>query len=258
LLALLRHPACRLAESAGLTSRAVDALDLMAFRAVLPGAGFPGLRTALETVDPRGPARRLSGPSRASAHALLDALVVALTPLAALGEGPDAPLSAFVAALQTGYAAIAGETDAEDHVETTRFLEELSDAAPASEPISPLSFPGVLAALMAGRVVRPARPRHPRLHILGPLEARLLAFDRVVLGGLNDGVWPPAPQSDAWINRPLRAQLGLPAPEGRIGLSAHDFEQGLGARETVLTRAKKAGGAPTIPSRWLQRLEAAA
>ncbi|GLK76297.1 double-strand break repair protein AddB [Methylopila jiangsuensis] len=258
LLALLRHPACRLAQSADLNDRAVDALDLMAFRAPLPGEGFAGLARALETVDPRGPARRLSGAARASAHALLAALTAALAPLAALKAETEAPLSAFVAALVSGYAALAGEAETEDHAEAVRFLEELSDAAPASDPISALSFPGVLAALMGGRVVRPPRPRHPRLHILGPLEARLLAFHRVALGGLNDGVWPPAPQSDAWINRPLRAQLGLPAPERRIGLSAHDFEQGLGAREVVLTRARKAGGAPTIPSRWLQRLEAAA
>ncbi|MFD1704314.1 PD-(D/E)XK nuclease family protein, partial [Methylopila henanensis] len=140
-----------------------------------------------------------------------------------------------------------------DAEELGRFLDELADAAASADPIAPRSFPGVVEALMAGRTVRPRRDRHPRLRILGPLEARLISVDRIVLGGLNDGVWPPAPQSDAWINRPLRAELGLAQPERRIGLSAHDFCQLLGAREAVLTRAAKAGGAPTIPSRWLQR-----
>jgi ATP-dependent helicase/nuclease subunit B len=53
----------------------------------------------------------------------------------------------------------------------------------------------------------------------------------------------------------MRRALGLPAPERRIGLSAHDFAQALGAREVVLTRASRVEGAPTVPSRWLLRLD---
>ena len=53
-------------------------------------------------------------------------------------------------------------------------------------------------------------------------------------------------------------QLGLDLPERRIGLSAHDFAQALGAREVILTRAAKLGGAPTVASRFVQRLAAVA
>src|SRR5262249_15669362 len=50
--------------------------------------------------------------------------------------------------------------------------------------------------------------------------------------------------------------LGLPTPERRIGLSAHDFAQALGAPTLYLSRAVKVDGVPTVPSRWLQRLNA--
>ena len=112
----------------------------------------------------------------------------------------------------------------------------------------------------AGRRRAPRRRGggHPRLQILGLLEARLLSFDRVLLAGLDETVWPPAVQTDAFLNRPMRAALGLSAPERRIGQTAHDFVAALGAREAILSRAKKRGGEPTVASRFLQRMAAAA
>ena len=97
-----------------------------------------------------------------------------------------------------------------------------------------------------------------RVRILGPLEARLTESDRVVLGGLAEGTWPPDSNNDAWLSRPMRLALGLDLPERRIGLSAHDFAQLLGARDVILSRAAKIAGAPTVPSRFIQRLAAIA
>jgi ATP-dependent helicase/nuclease subunit B len=54
----------------------------------------------------------------------------------------------------------------------------------------------------------------------------------------------------------MRSELGLPSPERRLGLSAHDFFQGLAQKNVIVTRAEKRGGAPTVESRWLQRLRA--
>src|SRR5581483_8379983 len=51
---------------------------------------------------------------------------------------------------------------------------------------------------------------------------------------------------------------GLDLPERRIGLAAHDFAQALGAKQVVLTRAAKSGGAPAVASRFLQRMAALA
>ncbi|MFA6279467.1 MAG: double-strand break repair protein AddB [Bdellovibrionales bacterium] len=102
-------------------------------------------------------------------------------------------------------------------------------------------------------VVRPAYGQHPRLHVLGPLEARLLHYDLIILGGLNEGTWPPQAAIDPWLSRPMKKQLGLPLPERRIGLSAHDFAQLASAPQVMITRARRVGGAPAVPSRfWLQ------
>ena len=123
-----------------------------------------------------------------------------------------------------------------------------SDAA-TGLTVAPHDYVELFAAALTGRVVR--RPPLPgvRVRILGPLEARLTDSDRVVLGGLVEGTWPPEPTTDAWLSRPMRKELGLDLPERRIGLSAHDFAQLLGAREVILTRAAKLAGAPTAPSR---------
>ncbi|MHC2104956.1 double-strand break repair protein AddB [Methylobacterium sp.] len=99
---------------------------------------------------------------------------------------------------------------------------------------------------------------HPRLRILGLLEARLLSVDRVVLGGLDEGVWPVRTLTDAFLNRPMRERVGLNPPERRIGQMAHDFVQALGCRDALITRALKREGSPTVPSRLIQRLRALA
>jgi ATP-dependent helicase/nuclease subunit B len=117
-------------------------------------------------------------------------------------------------------------------------------------------YPPLFAALMRGRAVRPAWGRHPRLAIWGPLEARLQHVDRMILGGLNEGSWPPEMPSDAWFSRPMRAAFGLPPPERRIGLSAHDFTQALAAPEVFLTRSLRVAGTPSVPARWLLRIDA--
>jgi ATP-dependent helicase/nuclease subunit B len=90
--------------------------------------------------------------------------------------------------------------------------------------------------------------------IWGTLEARVQGADLVILGGLNDGIWPQLPPPDPWLNRQMRLQCGLLLPERRVGLAAHDFQQAVAARRVVLTRALRDAEAQTVPSRWLNRL----
>ena len=134
------------------------------------------------------------------------------------------------------------------------FVAELDPALDTLAPIGGASYPPLLEALMAGEVVRPRFGTHPRLAILGPLEARLQRFDVMILAGLNEGTWPMQTEVDPWLSRPMRAQFGLPQPERRIGQAAHDFQQAFCAGTVVLTRAERVGGSPTVPSRWLTRL----
>ncbi len=135
------------------------------------------------------------------------------------------------------------------------WLENLQSAAHHFPALSGEEYAGLFGNLLRAVTVRPNRGQHPRLGILGPLEARLLQADLTILAGLNEGNWPPETAIDPWMSRPMKKDFGLPLPERRIGLSAHDFVQLASAPEVVLTRARRAGNAPTVPSRFLLQLE---
>lgn len=113
---------------------------------------------------------------------------------------------------------------------------------------------GALDALISGRMVKPRAGGHPRAFIWGALEARLQHVDTLLMGGLNEGVWPQAGQEDPFLSRSMKAAIGLEPPERRIGQAAHDFQMAMGAPEVVLSRSFRSGKAPTVASRWLQRL----
>jgi ATP-dependent helicase/nuclease subunit B len=176
------------------------------------------------------------------------------------------PFAAVAAAHSRAVSALsadwAGKVWAFSEIDGETLLGAFSDVQEADCPhalkLRPADYPEAFEAALAGRIVRrPAKPES-RVRILGPLEARLQNADRVVLGGLVEGVWPPDPQTDPWLSRPMRRELGLDLPERRIGLSAHDFAQALGAREVVLSFSAKREGSPAVASRFLQRLAAVA
>jgi ATP-dependent helicase/nuclease subunit B len=102
--------------------------------------------------------------------------------------------------------------------------------------------------------VREDHEVHPQIMIWGTLEARVQGADLLVLGGLNDGIWPQTAPPDPWMNRQMRKAAGLLLPDRKIGLSAHDYQQAMAARTVVLTRATRDAEAETVPSRWLNRL----
>ncbi len=116
-------------------------------------------------------------------------------------------------------------------------------------------FLRLMRQLMTGIVVRPRVGKHPRLSILGPLEARMLSADVIVLGGLNEGIWPATPTPGPFLSRGMRREMKLSLPERRYGLAAHDFFE-LAANPTVyLSRSKRSDSGPTIASRWVWRLQ---
>ena len=115
-----------------------------------------------------------------------------------------------------------------------------------------------IGGLMQGVAVRPRSNRHPQLAIWGPLEARLQSADLLVMAGLNEGTWPSMPTPDPFLAPAIRRALDLPGLARRTGFQAHDFAAGLGAPEVLLTRSLREGGAPSVASRFWQRLRAAA
>lgn len=249
-LALARHPRAGFGLDDAARRRAVRALDL-GLRGLAPGPGVAGLRVKLAQ-----DARRAQ-----AAAPLLDALENA-------ADGwPDrqkAPFTDFLLAHLAAAEALAASADepggqrlwrGEDGEAGAALLAELRESAEVLDEIAADDYAAAFSQILAGASVRRRAPAHPRLSILGPLEARLQSADVVILGGLNEGVWPGEAESDPFLSRPMRRALGLPSPERRIGLSAHDFAQLAAAPEVALARAARAGGAPAKPSRWIVRLK---
>ena len=133
-------------------------------------------------------------------------------------------------------------------------MQELSAEAPHGGDFSALAYRDLFEALIAKGEVRESVQGDPDIMFWGTLEARVQGCDLVILGGLNDSVWPKAPEPDPWLNRQMRKSAALLLPERQIGLSAHDYQQAVAAPRVILTRATRDAEAETVPSRWINRL----
>jgi ATP-dependent helicase/nuclease subunit B len=275
LLALLKHALLRL--DLGERNIALAALERAVLRGPRPNTGSRGLAAALQSIraaigsfrggdrtelhwsDPR---TELTNTELDAAADLVDRLSAALAPLESLGGGTHS--LAEIANRHRDVLALLSRHDGKqaafvgpDGAKLAEALDELAASESAADfEIAAADYVELFSAALADRVVRRPIRSGTRVRILGLLEARLTESDRVVLGSLVEGTWPPDSRNDAWLNRPMRLQLGLDLPERRIGLTAHDFAQMLGARDVFLTHAAKLAGAPTVQSRFVQRLAA--
>lgn len=136
------------------------------------------------------------------------------------------------------------------------FLTELSAHASLMGEIKPSSYPDIFTFLISGISVRAQYGMHPRLDILGPIESRLNHPNVCIIAGLNEGTFPTLPEAGPWLSRQMRQTLGLPALETKIATQEMDFAHCFCAPEVYLTRSLKTDGSPTIPSRFLSRIEA--
>ncbi len=141
----------------------------------------------------------------------------------------------------------------EDGEKLVAVLRELISGA-AGFRCETREIPAILDALILPETVKPSAIGDSRIALWGVLEARLQDVDLVILGGMNEGSWPRKVEAGPFLSRFIGAEIGLAPPERRIGQAAHDFVAALGNREVVLTRAIRVDGAPSTPSRWLQRL----
>lgn len=172
------------------------------------------------------------------------------------------PLGEMIAAHRAAAEALAGvalyEKEAGQMLHAA--LERFALAAESSGygEAAPVDYPALFAEALndGGEVREEPWASHPRLKMWGQLEARSQTAETVIVGGLVEGSWPATPAVDPWLSRPMRARVGLPPPERRVGLSAHDFAQCAAAPRVVLSYSTKADGAPTAPARWLSRLTA--
>ena len=255
LLALLKHPLAAAGLLPADCREAARTLERDCLRGPRPGPGLAGLR------------------NRRGAKTFLDRLSACLQPLLCLVEAADATPDRALSALIQAAEALAA-TDAmpgavglwagEDGAALAQHLAALHEALPVLPPQAIVRLPALLDAALAGIAVRSRRSlrgragaEHPRVFIWGLLEARLQSADVLVLGGLVEGVWPPLAESGPWMNRAMRAAAGLPSPEERVGLAAHDFAMAAcAAPYVVLSAPRRRDGAPAVASRWLVRLDA--
>jgi ATP-dependent helicase/nuclease subunit B len=275
LLSVLKHPLAACGRVPGAFRASARQLERLVLRGPRPASGFTGLRAAAQVrheraLDLAAEGRRARDNADPQDYddvlALIDRIAAIGAPITELQQAPIVMLPDYVRAHIAFCEALAASDemsgaarlwcgDAGEALAT--FVSELLEAGTGLGPIPPTRYLALFDSLLAGRMVRPRFGAHPRLAILGPLEARLQHFDVTVLGGLNEGSWPPDPSVDPWMGRTMRADFGLPSPERRIGLSAHDFAQAFCAEEIILTRSARVDGAPSMPSRWLTRLEVA-
>jgi ATP-dependent helicase/nuclease subunit B len=272
LLALLKHSLLRLGAKPNAHARAIAALECAVLRGPRPRPGSAGLMHALATfkatrdeLHRNDPRKFVSPTDLEAAGQLAERLKQALAPLEALARksvGLRELAQTHCKALEAlvSYDGVIAAYVGTDGLQLQRVFETIDDSeASGTLVLAAADYPDVFHLLCSGRAERrPSENSNPRVRIFGLLEARLQNADRVVLGGLNEGSWPPDTRSDPWLSRPMRLELGLNLPELRVGLSAHDFAQALGAPEVILTRAAKQAGAPTVRSRFLQRVAAVA
>ncbi len=281
LLALIKHPLCRLDGPQSTFKDAVEALELALLRGTRPAAGSGGLardfdRFRAELAKLRGgetsslhasePRTRLKDKQLDRAQSLIAALQRALAPLESLSSSKPYDF----AELAKRHRDVLIELSRDQHgvalvfeghqglALASAFDELLGERTQRGLMVQLADYPEVFETAFGDRMVRRPEATNAALRIYGPLEARLTRSDRVIIGGLVEGVWPPAPRIDPWLSRPMRHELGLDLPERRIGLSAHDFAQLLGSDDVILSHAAKVGAAPSVASRFLHRLKAVA
>ena len=265
LLAILKHPMTRLGLDQKALARVRRTLERYGLRGPRPD-GWDGLTARLtkeraDAAEAKPPAEtRVAhlGEALEAVPILRQAVSLAAAPYDDGLATPSAAAGALTHALEALAAEPGGERGAPWSGQSGETLSQMladliaeSDALPA---VTPAAFSELIDDLLARQIVRPGGASHPRLRILGVLEARLVRTDLLIVAGLEEGSWPRHAPVDPLLSRPMRERLGLPPPERRIGLSAHDFAQAACAPEVVLLNAERRDGAPAVASRWLWRL----
>ncbi|MFN4042455.1 MAG: double-strand break repair protein AddB [Brevundimonas sp.] len=257
LLALLKHARRRPELSTEIAARTLEGKGL---RGPRPRDWTALLRKLEQAGQPRdgqaapSPERlaRLSE-ARSLAETLQGLVEAARAPFA----GGRAPLDKAATALTELIEALAGPAAwaGRDGEAAAGLMSALIEQGEALGGVTPDELAALVAELIAAETVRTGGASHPRLRILGAIEARLARADLMILAGLEEGVWPRPAPTDPFLSRPMRKALDLPAPERRLGQTAQDFVQAACAPEAVMVVRERRGGQPAVRSRWLWRLE---
>jgi len=258
LLALLKHPWCCLASDRTVHIQLLRTLEALVLRGPVAFTTIEDVISAVERRHEELPLKAFPNVMAEDLREFLLGLRAALAPLLTV-QGGVIEAERLFSALRFSLEALgAGKTTAfaalQGGDEVLAFLERIEMDADIAPPAPLSAWADLFDLWLDATPFYKSTRSEARLFIWGPLEARLLTADLVILGGLNEGVWPPQVETGPWLSRPMRAEMCMNQPERRIGLAAHDFVQNASAPRVVLSRAQKIDGAPTIAARWLRRM----
>ncbi len=135
------------------------------------------------------------------------ALAALLTPLETLFAAPAISLTALTATLRETGIALCGDElwRGPEGRALAALIEQIETRGDSLDAFDPGDAPALFATFLGETAVRAPFGKHPRLAIYGLLEARLQRADLMILGGLNEGSWPPLPVEAACARTPDRA-----------------------------------------------------
>lgn len=269
LLALLKHPLTSLGKDRQTARRGAEVLEITAMRgtvvpldieSILKVIGKPGIsddKHAQRWTDRYGPEdiELAADIGIALGKALRPQIDFIETKNTSVAEACRLSVTAFEALGKDGAGSVKSLYDGEAGEAFAAHLRALVSVS-KEYTFDAREWPSVYRALTTGQSVKPRLGSDPRVFIWGALEARLQDVETVILGGLNEKSWPARPSDDPFLSRGMKHDIGIEPPERRIGLAAHDFQMLMGCKRVILSRAARIDGAPSVPSRWLQRLHA--
>lgn len=258
LVALLRNRASLFGRSRNEISALTDDIELALLRGQRPAPGFEGLRAALDAhiAEPPRTRRRLTEADRPKILALLDTIETALAPLTRLLSASRLHAADLAAAIAASVEAVADGAPIRGRDELRLWAEDMAKLTGQGHAFPPFGLESVLSALMDGFQVRNRLDRRTDIAIWGQIEARLMSPDLMILGSVNEDIWPEPADPGPWLSRGMRLAAGLEPPERLQGLAAHDFAQAMGNAKVILAYADRVGTSPALPSRLVQRLDA--
>ncbi|ANI76651.1 double-strand break repair protein AddB [Sphingobium sp. EP60837] len=255
MLTLLKHPLVMRGDQRLPWLEGVRGLDLL-LRGPRPPAGLQGIDILLAAREGEDRQRNL----RAQVLQWWQTARALLLPLEQVFTTAPS-FSAQLAAIREQAGILTGDavwSGVQGRAAADLFAEMEQAAAEGPQQADVRSLPTLLDHMLGGLSIRPVQGGHPRIAILGLIEAQLVQADVMILGGLNEGTWPGLPSPDPWLAPRIRRELGLPGLESRIGRAAHDFASALGAPHVLITRARRGTGGPAVASRFWLRLKAMA
>lgn len=258
LLNTLKNPLCRMGYDYQTIESVLTELEIRALRGVQPAGGLNAINARLE-----GSVKTFKTPASNEALAFLDKLS-GLTHELSAGLDDRKPFRDHVLAHIKLAEDMAQHSDlngadilwaGEDGEALSLFFGEMLQLGNDIPSLTFVQYALVVRQLFTQKIARPRYGTHPRISILGQIESRLFVADTLIISSLNEGHWPAETAHDPWMSRQMRRSFGLPAREQAVGITAHDFIQLASANDVYLTRAAREGTSPTVPSRWLLRME---